>query len=86
MSNYYPKFENSNNDTLILDHSFYSECLKYADEHKMNVLYTDTTCTGSIRTIMAFEKCGYSHKFYEVPQCAPGGLMLGNKIYCRFTR
>ena len=86
MGNYYPKFEDGNTDTLILDHSFYSECLEYADAHKLNVLYTDTTCTGSVETIMAFKKRGYSYELFEVTQFAPGGLKLYDKIHCRFTR
>jgi len=86
MGNYYPKFKDGNTDTLILDHSFYSECLEYADAHKLNVLYTDTTCTGSVETIMAFKKRGYSYELFEVPQFAHGGLKLYDKIHCRFTR
>jgi hypothetical protein len=34
---YYPKSENGNNDTLLLDHGFYKECLEYADIHNLNV-------------------------------------------------
>lgn len=83
---YYPKFKDGDNDALILDHSFYSECLEYADAHKLNVLYTDTTCTGSVETIMAFKKKGYSYELYEAPQFAPDGLRLHDRIYCRFTR
>lgn len=83
---YYPKFENGNSETLILDSSFYVKCLEYADTHKLNVLYTDTTSTASIKVILEFMKLGYSHELYEVPQYAPGGLRLEDKIYCRFTR
>ncbi len=83
---YYPKFENGNSETLILDNSFYFKCLEYADAHKLNVLYTNTTCTASVEVIMEFMKRGYSHELYEVAQYAPGGLRLGDKIYCRFTR
>ena len=83
---YYPKFENGNTGTLILDHSFYSDCLEYADTHNLNVLYTDTTCTGSVETIMAFKKKGYSYELFEVSQFTPSGLKLYDKIHCRFTR
>ncbi|EXG87773.1 hypothetical protein K413DRAFT_4672 [Clostridium sp. ASBs410] len=86
MMGYIPVFEEGDSNTLLLDHSFYDECLEYADAHKLNVLYTDTTCTGSVETIMEFKKRGYSYKLYEVPQFAPGGLKLSNKIYCKFTR
>ena len=84
--NYIPKFENGNNETLLLDTPFYIECLKYADEHKLNVLYTETESTSAVEAILEFKKRGYSYELYEVPTFAPGGLRLGNKIYCRFTR
>lgn len=35
MGNYYPKFENGNPNTLVLSHSFYEECLEYADAHRL---------------------------------------------------
>ena len=83
---YIPKFENGSNDTLLLDTPFYSECLKYADVHNLNVLYTETASTSSIEVIVEFKKCGYSHELYEVPAFAPDGLELNPRIYCRFTR
>lgn len=86
MSKYCPQFEPGNNNTLLLDHSFYKECLEYAETHNLNVLYTNTTSTGSVEAIMAFKKKGYSYELYEVPQYAPDGLRLIDKIYCRFTR
>ena len=85
-NNYYPKFEDGSSNTLLLDHSFYKECLEYAEAHNLNVLYTNTTSTGSVETIMAFKKKGYSCELYEVPQYAPDGLRLNDKIFCRFTR
>lgn len=84
--NYIAKFEEGRNDTLLLDTPFYGECLKYADAHNLNVLYTETTSTSSIEAIMEFKKLGYSHELYEVPTFAPGGLELKPRIYCRFTR
>jgi len=82
---YYPKFEEGNNNTLLLDHSFYGDCLEYAVNHNLNVLYTDTTCTESVKIIYEFMKQGYDHELYVVPQRAPDGLRLENKIYCIFT-
>lgn len=84
--NFIPKFEEENNDTLLLDHSFYKSCLEYAVNHSLNVLYTETSSTGAVSIIYEFMKHGYAHKLYEVPQYAPDGLRLENKIYCRFTR
>lgn len=52
----------------------------------MLIDYTNTTCTESVETIMAFKKRGYSYDLYEVPQFAPGGIKLCDKIHCRFTR
>ncbi|GLB26548.1 hypothetical protein LXJ15735_27890 [Lacrimispora xylanolytica] len=83
---YIPKFENGNNDTLLLDTPFYIECLKYADAHNLNVLFTETASCVAIEAIWEFKKRGYSYELYEVPTFAPGGLELAPRIYCRFTR
>ena len=80
------KFEENNNDTLILDNSFYKEFLEYADSHNLNVLYTNTTSTISVEAMMEFQKRGYSHELYEIKQFAPDGIELSPKVYCRFIR
>ena len=86
MSNYYPKFESEDSNTLILEHSFYKPCLEYAVEHNLNVLYTETSSTGAVEIIYEFIEQGYTYELFKVPQYAPDGLKLNDKIYCRFTR
>jgi hypothetical protein len=83
---YKPVFEKGSINTLLLEHSFHDECLDYADAHSMNVLYTETTSTASVKIIHDFQKRGYSHKLFEVPYYAPGGIKLDPQIYCLFSR
>lgn len=87
MSKYIPKFDKEDKELLILDDLFTSdECLDYADKHNMDVLFTETTSTSSVRIIMDFQKRGFKHELYEEKVFAPGGLELDPKVVCRFTR
>lgn len=84
---YTPKYSEENRDTLLLDSTMkWKDCIEYAIQNKMNVLYTDTTSVSSVAVILAFQKAGYAHALFEVPAFASDGTELESKIYCRFTR
>ena len=52
----------------------------------MNVLFTDTTSTSSVKVMMEFQKRGFIHKLYEKPSYAPDGIELESKIMCLFGK
>lgn len=80
---YVPRMSEDNN--LILDRTLeYEECLNYAKQNKLNVIYRETTSTLSVEVIMKFQNAGYVSEIYEVPIVAPDGTMLGPKVYCKF--
>lgn len=85
MGKYIPKFDKDDQELLILDTIFNVEgCLEYAIKHNMNVLFTDTTSTSSVKVMMEFQKRGFIHKLYEKPSYAPDGIELESKIMCLF--
>ena len=87
MSKYIPKFDKENRDLLILDNIFATDdCAEYASRHNLNVLFTETTSTSSVETMMAFKKKGYEIEMYEKENRAPDGIKLKPRIYALFTR
>ena len=87
MGKYVPKFDKDNNELLILDTIFNAEgCLEFANAHNMNVLFTDTTSTSSIKVMMDFQESGYNYKLYKERCYAPDGIELEPKVLCLFER
>lgn len=87
MAEYIPKFDKENKELLILDTVFRAEeCMEYAIRHNMNVLFTNTTSTSSVKVMMNFQKNGFNYKLYEKPAYAPDGTELEPEVFCLFQK
>lgn len=86
MSNYPIKFNDKDKTELLLDNNFaYKEYLDYALKHNVDVIYTQTESTDSVRIIYEFIKNGFCVTLDEVP-CIYEGIQLDPKIQARFER
>ena len=87
MRKYEPKFYQGDRETLVLDNMFMAnDCVKYASQHNLNVLFTETTSTSSVEVMMSFKKEGYCIDMFEKKVYAPGGIGLKPDIYVLFTK
>lgn len=82
---YKPQFFKNDSTTILLSNLFtYKQCILYAKEHNLDVLFTETTACNSVEIIVSFIDHGFSHEFIKEKVFSADGLYLGNRIYCKF--